>query len=134
MTAKPDQPDYDAKLLRLFDLAEANGIGAEFRFVYDQSPRYGFFPRLYKWSIMYTPPRNKSRVLLWTRIQPRRGKLHFYVAATAFAEFYPVPKHEAIRILGYNHHYALNLDDLKLFFGHLDKLFELIEKQKTQAQ
>jgi hypothetical protein len=128
LSAQANPPAYDAQLLRLFDLADANGVGQEFRFVYDQSPRYGFYPRLYKWSIMYTPPQNKTRVLLWARVQPRRGKFHLYVASTAFAEFYPVPRHEAVRILGYNRHYALNLDDLRLFFSNLDALFTLIEK------
>jgi hypothetical protein len=123
--------EQDAKLLRLLELADKNGVGPEFRFVYEQSARYGFFPRLYKWSIMYTPPTNKTRVLLWARVQPRRGKFHLYVAATAFAEFYPVPRHEAVRILGHNHHYGLRLDDLRIFFSDLDRLFALIEKNKV---
>jgi hypothetical protein len=130
VTSKANPPTYDAQLLRLFELADQNGVGQEFRCVYEQSPRYGFYPRLYKWSIMYTPPQNKTRVLLWARVQPRRGKFHLYVASTAFAEFYPVPRYEAVRILGYNHHYALNLDDLKLFFAQLDELFKLIEANR----
>jgi hypothetical protein len=131
LTADAKQEVYDVQLLRLFELADRNGIGQEFRFVYDQNPKYGFYPRLYKWSIMYTPPQNKTRVLLWARVQPRRGKFHLYVAATAFAEFYPVARHDAVRILGYNHHYALNMDDLSMFFGNLDALFALIEKNRA---
>jgi hypothetical protein len=131
LIANANQPTYDAKLLRLFELADQNGVGAEFRFVFDRSAPYGFYPRLYKWSIMYTPPQNKSRVLLWARVQPRRGKFHLYIASSAFAEFYPVSKFDAVRILGSNHHYALNLDDLNMVFGTLDQLFRLIEKNKA---
>jgi hypothetical protein len=131
VTAKTNLITYDAQLLRLFELADQNGVGQGFRWVYDQNPRYGFYPRLYKWSIMYTPPQNKTRVLLWARVQPKRGKLQLYVAATAFPEFYPVSRYDAVRILGYNHHYALDMDDLKLFFTHLDELFALIQKNRA---
>jgi hypothetical protein len=123
----------DAQRLRLFELADANGVGQAFRWVYDQNPRYGFYPRLYKWSIMYTPPQNRTRVLLWARVQPRRGKFHLYVASTAFPEFYPVSRYDAVRILGYNHHYGLDMDDLKLFFTHLDELFALIQKNREAS-
>lgn len=133
MPTKANPIAYDAQLLRLFELADGNGVGEEFRYAYDQAPRYGFYPRLYKWSIMYTPPQNRTRVLLWARVQPRKSKFHFYVASTAFAEFYPVPRHDAVRILGFNHHYAMNMDDLRMFYRNLDSLFALIEQNRSSS-
>jgi hypothetical protein len=118
-----------AGIQRLFDLAEQNGMGAEFRFVYEQAAdKYGLYPRLYRWSIMYAPPANKARVLICAWVRPGQGKIQLYVASTAFAEFYPVRKADAVRLLGHNRYYTLGMADLQTFFRDVDALFALIEK------
>lgn len=125
-------PEQEAGRQRLFDLAEQNGIGQEFRFVYEQAAlRYGMYPRLYRWSIMYAPPANKSRVLICAWVRPRQGKLSIYLAATAFAEFYPVRTQEVVHRLGHNRYSSLGMEDLKIFIRDLDALFTLIEKHRS---
>jgi hypothetical protein len=120
----------EAGLQRLFGLAEQNGMADEFRFVYEQAAlKHGLYPRLYKWSIMYAPPANRTRVLICAWVRPGNGKVQLYVASSAFAEFYPVSRQDVIRLIGRDRYYSLNMDDLKLFFGDVDRLFALINKQ-----
>jgi Holliday junction resolvase-like predicted endonuclease len=123
-------PTADADLQRLFKLADKNGIGPEFRVVYEQATRHGLYPRLYKWSIMYAPPTNKTRVLIFTPAKRNRGEFNLYFAANAFAEFYPVREREVVQLVWDKGNYAPTLDELKAFFINLDKLFALIEKNK----
>ena len=129
-TSRTPSPDHDAGLQRLFALAEQNGSGPEFRFVFEQAVvRHGMYPRVYKWSIMYTPPTNKTRVLICAWVRPGHGKVQLYVAAAAFAEFYPVSRPEVFRLLGHDRYYSLGMDDLIIFFRDVDALFALMEKQ-----
>jgi hypothetical protein len=118
------------ELDRLFELANKNGVGQEFRFVYEQATKHGLYPRLFKWTIMYTPPTNKSRVLIYVSVKKKHKAFHIYLASKAFAEFYPVAEKDAIQLLGDDGSLSLRLEDLKTVFSNLDKLFSLIEKNK----
>ena len=121
----------DNDLRRLFDLADKNGVGQEFRFVYEEATKHGLFPRLYKWSIMYTPPTNKARCLIVCWVNRRNKVLDIYIASSVFAEFFPIPEQDAITLLGKDERYSFNMGELTTTFNNLDKLFVLINKNKA---
>ena len=122
--------EQNSELQRLFDLADKSGVGQEFRFVYEQATRHGFYPRLYKWSIMYTPPTNKTRVLICAWVKPRNGAFDVWIGSKVFAEFFPVLEQDAVQILGRDRRGVPNLEELKSVFRNIDKLFALTEKNK----
>ncbi|MEP7293319.1 MAG: endonuclease NucS domain-containing protein [Chloroflexota bacterium] len=128
--SNPQAPVDDTELQRLFEVAEKNGVGREFRFVYEQATKHGLYPRLYKWSIMYTPPTNKTRVLIYVSVKRKYGGYDIWIGAKVFAEFYPVLEKDAVSILGEDRRVSLKLEDLKAVFSNLDKLFVLIDKNK----
>lgn len=90
----------DDRLERLFQIAENNGIGNEFRKVYDLAMQLGLYPKIFKWSIMYAPQQNKNRVLICTWVNSRSGRLDVYFNTDAFAEFYPISQQRAQVIAG----------------------------------
>jgi hypothetical protein len=114
---------------RLFKLAEQNGIGTEFQLIFDAATKHGLYPRTYKWSIMYTPPNYKSRVLICAWVKPTRDKeMKLYFAAQAFAEFYPIGESEVSRTVIREGMYQMNLEAAELFVKQVDKLFIKIDK------
>lgn len=89
---------------RLFSLADKNGIGQSFRVLYDACVAHDLYPRLYKWSIMYTPPDNKNRMLIAAWVKPKYKKLELTVNPEAFAGFYPVDEQRATESLAPERH------------------------------
>jgi hypothetical protein len=123
-TAKPV-----SEIDRLFKLAEQNGIGKEFRLVFDAATKHGLYPRTYKWSIMFTPPSNKSRVLICSYVKPTRNKTYkLFFAASAFAEFYPIGEREVTKTALSQGTHELSFDKIQLFVNQLDTLFTKIDK------
>jgi hypothetical protein len=122
------KPPATNDLQRLFALADKNGVGDAFRLIYDAATKHGLYPRLHKWSIMYTPPNNKTRVLLCAWVKPVGGHLDFYTASDVFAEFYPVSFLDTLRILGLASRGGVTMDEVKQFILKLDKLFAKIAK------
>jgi hypothetical protein len=113
-----------AEIDRLMALASGNGIGGVYRLLYDELTKLGLYPRTYKWSIMYAPPTNKTRVLIYANVKPRKG---FTVVSSAFAEFFPVSEREVYDFIGRGGDIPYDLQNVKTFIKALRALFEYIE-------
>jgi len=116
----------ESGLQRLFQLADESGIGDQFRLLYNTCTEHGLYPRLYKWSIMYTPPRHKGRCLVVAWVKPKSNKMRTFAVPATFAEFYPIAENEVARVVGHYEERLLTLDDTRTFVQSLDALFELI--------
>jgi Holliday junction resolvase-like predicted endonuclease len=112
---------------RLFRIAAENGIGDDFRLFHETAIRHGMYPRTYRWSIMYTPPQNKTRCLIcvWAKREKPR-EVVVYISSEAFAEFYPIPEKEVTEILGANHWERFPQGKVDVLASGLDALFEKI--------
>lgn len=112
---------------RLLKIAADNGIGDDFRQIHEASIKHGMYPRTYRWSIMYTPPQNKTRVLIcvWSK-KDKSEEVVVYVSAEAFAEFYPILKTEVEAIMGAKSWQRIPQGKADIFAANLDALFEKI--------
>lgn len=106
----------------LLQKARENGIGDPFEVLYNTALQMGFYPRPYKKSIMYTPPRNRTRYLYTAWTDPKNSLLRVYVGPSAIAEFYPVSEKEAITALGEDGWRLMNLNDAQIFAQRLTEL------------
>ena len=88
--------DIDA----IFRLAEQNGVLEDFKRIHDVAIEMKLYPRPYKYSIMYTHPNNRNRVLftLWANHEPK--KLIMYNSVQGFAEFFPYTEEQILDKLG----------------------------------
>lgn len=120
----------NSEVERLFHVAEENGVGGTFRLIYDEATHLGLYPRTYKWSIMYTPPTNKTRVLFCTWVKPKQGLLKIWITASAFSEFFPVSDKVVFNHIGKNRYDYFDFQKAKSFIKDLKSLFEQIEKEK----
>ena len=118
----------NSEIKRLFGLAEQNGVGDQFREIYYGATALGLYPRTYKWSIMYTPPTNKTRVLICTWVKPYKKLLDLYIASQAIPEFYPVSENTVLDIIGSEGRYGFDLGVTREFVDALKKLFSEINK------
>jgi len=112
---------------RLLRIAAENGIGDDFRLIHETAIRHGMYPRTYRWSIMYTPPQNRTRCLIC--VWAKREKSHevvVYIASEAFAEFYPIQAQEVAQILDASHWDRIPQGKADNFAAALDTLFEKI--------
>lgn len=122
----------ESELQRLFQLADNNGIGDQFRLLYDTCVQYRLYPRLYKWSIMYAPPRHRGRCLVVAWVKPKSNKMRTFAVPATFAEFYPLAENDVARILGNYEERLLTLEDTRAFVRSLDALFELINSEQEE--
>jgi hypothetical protein len=128
-TSQVEQPsDKDGRIERLMQLAEKNGIGQEFRKVYELATGFGLYPKTYKWSIMYAPPQNKNRVLICAWVNPKDGLFDVYINTDAFAEFYPISQRKARQIADVPLRYYLTTDQTDQFIAVIQKLFSEISR------
>ncbi len=118
----------DAKLTRLLDVAKKNGIGREFKKVYDLATKFGLYPKTYKWSIMYAPPQNKNRVLICAWVNPKDGLFDVYINTDAFAEFYAISQRKARQIADKPLRYYLDTDQTEEFIEIVQNLFDEITR------
>ena len=88
--------------------------------------RVGLYPRLYRWSIMYAPPQNRTRCLICVWAVTEKPGLRMYIASRVFAEFYPVSEAAAIACIGPDRWDRLQADQLPDFIKSLANLFEMI--------
>ncbi len=119
----------DNRLDRLFQIATKNGIGEEFRKLYDSLTRLGLYPKMYKWSIMYAPPKNKNRVLICTWVQPKDGLFSVFINTDAFAEFYPISKRKVHQMIDVPMQYYLTDEETEDFIAGIQSLFDEILKK-----
>ena len=97
---KPERQKETRTPEELFALARELGYGDEFKAVYDTALEHGLYARVYRKSIMFTPPDRRNR-MLFTIWAARRGNgLKMYVDPEPFAEFCPVARSRVEEILG----------------------------------
>ena len=107
--------------------ARQNGVGQAFDLLLDAAKRHNLYPKLWKSSIMFAPPANKTRCLFTVWTQPARdGRAKVYSATEAFAEFYPVPEELVIEHLGLSGGRTMAIHDTKDYVSGLDSLFAYI--------
>ena len=127
-TKQQSTSNMEAEYERLFTLADANGIGKQFRLIYDTCVENGLYPRTYKWSIMYTPPEHKGRCLVVAWVKPVQGKLQAFAIPETFAEYFPIDEAQVRDIIGASERRLLNLEHTNEFVARLKDLFSKIEK------
>lgn len=96
----PSQVQQRGNVEDILKLAESSGIGAHFRAILDVVEKTDVYPRPFKWSVMYTPPNRRDRMLFIVSGSPAGGKLRVYVSPSAIAEFYPVAAEQVQATLG----------------------------------
>jgi hypothetical protein len=103
--------------------ADHNGVGQEFRYVLAESSRLGLYPRLYPYSIMYTHPDHKSRMLftVWNNRKP----LLVWVGYEAFVDYYPVTIEQVAGALGLSGRRTLDMEGARQLVSGLEKLMSL---------
>jgi Holliday junction resolvase-like predicted endonuclease len=74
----------------ILQLAEANGVGAVFRTLYQAGVGAGLYPRIFKASVMFTPPAMRTRALFTIWVKPRDGQVQAWVGNTVFTEYFPL--------------------------------------------
>lgn len=110
------------------ELAEREGIGAEFRAFLEIANKYSLHTRPYKHSIMYAPPSQKTRMLFTVWAKPTSGLMKIYVSPKAIAEFYPITEEEAESLLGEDGWRKFNSSEAKQLYENLQQLFQRIEE------
>jgi hypothetical protein len=105
-------------------LADQMGIGQEFRLIYDAATRIGLYPRLYPYSIMYTHPDHKNRMLftVWNNRKP----MSTYVGYEAFTEYYPLTTEQVAETLGLSGGRTLDIEQARQLVSGLEKLMSTI--------
>jgi hypothetical protein len=105
-------------------LADQMGIGQEFRLIYDAATRIGLYPRLYPYSIMYTHPDHKNRMLftVWNNRKP----MSTYVGYEAFTEYYPLTTEQVAETLGPSGGRTLDIEQARQLVSGLEKLMSTI--------
>lgn len=132
LAAKPKRRSKRAPVIkthaieRMLKLAEQNGIGEAFRLMHEEAMKHGLYPRLYRWSIMYAPPQNRTRCLICVWAVSEHARLRVYIASHVFAEFYPVSEAEAIACIGQDRWDRFQSDQVLDFTRALANLFKVI--------
>jgi len=109
--------------------AQSSGVGQPFEALLAAAQRHGLNPQPKKWSVVYTPPRMRSRTLLYVGAYPdKQGRVQIWVGPSAFAEFYPVTVDKAAEILGTEGSYSLSLAEAENYASRLDLLFESMDQ------
>ncbi len=111
---------------RLLRLADENGIGVDFRRFHDEAMKVGMYPRVYRWSIMYAPPQNRTRCLICVWAVTEKPGLRMYIASSVFAEFYAVNEQQVIACIGRDRWDRFQSDQVLDFTKSLANLFEMI--------
>lgn len=113
----------------LLALGEREGIGIELRKLHQASEKLGFYARPYKHAIMYTSPKNKSRMLFTVIVD--KNPMQVYWGPETFADYYPVDE-ENLRSFfgepGWKNYDAQSID------AAIDYLFSLGINENTEPQ
>jgi hypothetical protein len=105
-------------------IADQNGIGQEFRLIYEAATRFGLYPRLYPYSIMYTHPDHKNRMLftVWNNRKP----MNAYIGYEAFTEYYQLTTEQVAEALGPSGSRNPDMEQTKQLIAGLEKLMSSI--------
>jgi hypothetical protein len=116
------------RLMRTADdicaLADESGIGQPFRAIRSAAECNGLYARPYKYSIMYTAPWNRSRMLFTIcATNTTDNHIAIYVSPSTFAEFYPtISRQAANRALGNEGWHEMDEAAIETFIEGLDML------------
>jgi len=108
---------------QLYQQADQEGVGKEFRALYEVAVKNKLYPRIYKHSIMYTPPNNRNRMLYTVWAKRMMNGVKGYVSPKAFAEFYPVSEEKALEMLGKEGWRELDETTTNLLVNQIDTFF-----------
>jgi len=116
--------------------AHAQGIGEAYELLYRAATKHGLFPRTFTQSIMYAPPTDKRRWLIYAPVDKKSGRHGFHVNAPAFAEFYQISAlraHAAFGIKSIMGYYPLTVEDVQAFCARLDRVFAVIQANSGEV-
>lgn len=120
------QQEISVKFLR--DRAFEANIGKQFDILLELGQSYNLSARLYKHSIMFTSPLNRTRMLYTFWVYPEDDYLIAWVSSKTFAEFYPISEHKAQSIIGEDRKLLLDPEGAKEFAESVIELFAYIEE------
>lgn len=115
----------DNPLDLVFETANDNGIGEAYRIIFDAATKHGLVPRVYSQSIMYAPPTDKRRFLIYAPYVKKRGTPTFSVNATAFSEFFPVSYLQTLTIFGRTQVFEMTVANATRLAKKLNKFFRV---------
>jgi hypothetical protein len=102
---KPNIGSKTAKNVEeILKIADANGVGIEFRRIHKTAIELGLALRPYRWSIMYSPPSHKTIMLFTIWANDKSHKLKMWSLADRYTKFVPVSREEVISALGQDIH------------------------------
>lgn len=82
----------------LLALGDQTGIGVELRKLHAAADAHGFYARPYKHAIMYTSPKNKTRMLFTVFVD--KEPMQVYWGPETFADYYPVEESQIRDLFG----------------------------------
>ena len=108
---------------QLYQQADQESIGKEFRALYEAAVKNNLYPRLYKHSVMYTPPTNRTRMLITVWTKRTTNGMKVYVSPKAFAEFYPITEEKAEEFFGKDGYRELDEPQTNQLVNQIDTVF-----------
>ena len=104
--------------------AEQNGIGKGFKSIKDAALKAGLYPRLWKTSVMYASPANKTRSLFTVWNHPSVDKIKLYLVSEALAEHFQVAHEKVQSLMGQEGWQYLSDGQAEAFAHGLNELAE----------
>lgn len=120
-------------LNELQQIADQNGIGAMFKMLREAALEAGLYPRLWKTSVMYTNPANKTKSLFTVWVQPQKGKIKLYPVTDLLADYFQVSQQKVENLLGPYGWQYLNYEETEAFANGLKELTGLDNNTASQT-
>lgn len=98
----------------VMDLARHRGTAEHLQLLLSLAEDLGLPARPYKYSVMFTPPSNRTRMLFTASVQSDGG-LNVYTYAPALHDFYSVPEESAVARLGPDGWHEMSLPEVREF-------------------
>ena len=116
---------------QLCAMADSAGIGKSFRDILTLATELGLYPRIYKTSIMYTPPFMRNRMLFTAWAVKKKNGIKLYISPSEFAEFYPVSEEEATELLDLKNPGWITMteEEVEKLLINLKKIFTIIKER-----
>jgi len=133
-TPSPHTPEADASIEEVSQAADAAGTGKEFRVFCAAGLRYGLYPRIWKTSVMFTPPQARNRMIFTAWTKPWHKKMRVFFSAEALAEFYPISIQEAARAIGQEGFRPVDAEELSKVLQIYDRLFSGFQGRNPEPQ
>jgi hypothetical protein len=133
-TPSPHTPEADASIEEVCQAADAAGTGKECRMFCAAGLRYGLYPRIWKTSVMFTPPQARNRMIFTAWTKPWHKKMRVFLSAEALAEFYPISIQEAARAIGQEGFRPVDAQELSKVLQTYDTLFSGFQGRIREPQ